>query len=88
MSQHTLRFRHGSGKVVWVEVDGMADILKVGRKGEVVLPRRARTALGVGEGDELLASFDEESIVLKRKARRFGEYLDSLSRWAQGRDRV
>lgn len=66
----------------------MADILKVGRKGEVVLPQRARAALGLREGDEVIVSVDDESIVLKRKARRFGEYLESLGRFTPGRDRT
>ncbi|HXQ24098.1 MAG TPA: AbrB/MazE/SpoVT family DNA-binding domain-containing protein [Candidatus Acidoferrales bacterium] len=66
----------------------MADILKVGRKGEVVLPQRARAALGLREGDEVIVSVDDESIVLKRKARRFGEYLESLGRLTPGRDRA
>lgn len=66
----------------------MADILKVGPKGELVLPRRVRTSLGLREGDELVLSFDEESIVLKRKARRFAQYLDTLSRAPTGRQRA
>ncbi len=65
----------------------MADILKIGRKGEVVLPRRVRTELGLNEGDELVVSLDGEAIVLKRKARRFGEYLDALGRPPLGRER-
>jgi bifunctional DNA-binding transcriptional regulator/antitoxin component of YhaV-PrlF toxin-antitoxin module len=39
-----------------------------------------RATLGLKEGDELVVSVDEEAIVLKRKARRFGQYLDRLSR--------
>ena len=64
------------------------DVLKVGRKGELVLPRRVRATLKLREGDELVLSFDEESIVLKRKARRFGEYIETLGRTPTGRDRV
>lgn len=65
----------------------MADVLKVGRKGELVLPRHARAALGLQEGDELVLTVDEDSIVLKRKARRFAEYLDTLGRKPTGRER-
>ena len=65
----------------------MADILKIGRKGEVVLPRRVRTELGLNEGDELVVSLEGEAIILKRKARRFGEYLDVLGRSPMGRER-
>jgi AbrB family looped-hinge helix DNA binding protein len=65
----------------------MADILKVGRKGEVVLPRRVRAALGLREGDQLVVSVDDEAIVLKRKARRFAQYLETLGRMPTGRER-
>jgi AbrB family looped-hinge helix DNA binding protein len=65
----------------------MADILKVGRKGEVVLPRRVRAALGLQEGDQLVVSVDDEAIVLKRKARRFAQYLETLGRTPTGRER-
>ena len=34
----------------------MADILKIGRHGDVIIPRRVRAALDLKEGDELLLS--------------------------------
>jgi len=66
----------------------MTDIVKIGRHGQVVLPRRIRTAFGLQEGDELVLTVEEESIVLKRKARRFTEYLDTLARTPGGRPRT
>ncbi len=65
----------------------MTDIIRLGRRGDLVLPRRVRATLGLREGDELLVSCDQESIVLRRKARRFGEYLDRLRRASPERDR-
>jgi AbrB family looped-hinge helix DNA binding protein len=65
----------------------MADILKLGPRGEVVLPRRVRAALGLQEGDELSLSLEDESIVLKRKAHRFAEYLETLGRTSTSRRR-
>jgi len=65
----------------------MTDIVKVGRRGELMLPSRVRAALGLQAGDELLVSIDEETIVLKRKARRFAQYLDALGRPAADRER-
>lgn len=56
----------------------MADIVKLGRRGELVLPRRVRAALALEEGDELLLAVEDDAIVLKRKARRFAEYLETL----------
>ncbi len=66
----------------------MPDIVKIGSKGEVVLPRRIRVELGLHEGHELLVTLDDEAIVLKRKARRFGEYLETLGRTSVGRTRT
>ena len=66
----------------------MADIVKLGRRGEFILPRHVRAALGLREGDELLVSLDEEAIVLKRKARRFGQYLETLRRPQGDRERT
>ena len=66
----------------------MADILRIGRKGEVVLPRRVRAAWGLKEGDQLLLSVEEDGIVLKRKARRFAEYIDVLTQPSSGRERA
>jgi AbrB family looped-hinge helix DNA binding protein len=58
----------------------MADILKIGRHGDVVIPRRVRAALDLKEGDELLLSVDNHTIVLSRKAKRFSEYLENLGK--------
>lgn len=64
----------------------MADILKVGRKGQLVLPRHARATLGLREGDELVLTIEDDALVLKRKARRFAEYLENLGRKPSGRE--
>lgn len=64
----------------------MADILKIGRKGELVLPRHARAALGLREGDELVLTVEDDSILLKRKARRFAQYLETLGRKSTARE--
>ena len=58
----------------------MADIVTVGRRGELVLPQHVRAALGLQEGDQLVLAMEDESIVLKRKARRFAQYLEGLGR--------
>jgi AbrB family looped-hinge helix DNA binding protein len=65
----------------------MVDIVKIGRHGQVVLPRRVRAVFGLREGDQLVLTVEDESIILKRKARRFAEYLDTLSRTPAGRTR-
>lgn len=58
----------------------MADIVKIGRRGDVVIPRRVRATLDLKEGDELLLSVDNDTIVLSRKAKRFSEYLETLGK--------
>ncbi|MEM2122155.1 MAG: AbrB/MazE/SpoVT family DNA-binding domain-containing protein [Candidatus Bathyarchaeia archaeon] len=40
-------------------------VLRIGRKGILILPKRLREGLGVGEGDELLAEASGGGIVLK-----------------------
>jgi AbrB family looped-hinge helix DNA binding protein len=62
----------------------MADILKIGRHGDVVIPRRVRAALDLKEGDELLLSVENDTIVLSRKAKRFSAYLESLGKKPRG----
>lgn len=56
----------------------MADILKIGRRGEIALPRKVCADLGLKEGDELLLAVEGDTIVLSRKAKRFSEYLEGL----------
>ncbi|MBI1816008.1 MAG: AbrB/MazE/SpoVT family DNA-binding domain-containing protein [Deltaproteobacteria bacterium] len=58
---------------------GITEVVKVGRRGELTLSRRVRAAFGVQEGDEMVLSVESEQLVLRRKAHRFGEYLDSLT---------
>ena len=77
----------GWTKLVGESLRIMADIVKIGRHGQVVLPRRVRAAFGLQEGDQLVLTVEDESIILKRKARRFAEYLDTLSRTPVGRPR-
>jgi AbrB family looped-hinge helix DNA binding protein len=58
----------------------MTEVVKVGRRGEVCLSRRVRAAFSLQEGDELVLSVEEDQLVLRRKARRFHEYLaDSVN---------
>jgi len=58
----------------------MTEVVKVGRRGEVSLSRRVRAAFSLQEGDELLLSVEDDQLVLRRKARRFHEYLaDNLN---------
>lgn len=53
----------------------LTEVVKIGRRGELALSRRARAAFSLQEGDELLLSVEDDQLVLRRKARRFHEYL-------------
>lgn len=62
----------------------LIDIVQIGKRGEVVLPRRVRQGLNLQEGDELVVTVEERRLVLERRARRLGTYLDALS--SNGKD--
>ena len=55
------------------------DVVKIGKRGEIVLPRRVRSALGLQEGDELILSLDDKRVTLERRARGFSTYLDVMN---------
>jgi len=56
----------------------VVEVVKVGKRGEIVLPRRIRSSLGLREGDELMLSVDEKRLVLERRSRGFSTYLDVM----------
>jgi AbrB family looped-hinge helix DNA binding protein len=55
------------------------DVVKLGKRGEIVLPRRVRSALALQEGDELMLAVDERRVTLERRGRGFKTYLDALN---------
>jgi AbrB family looped-hinge helix DNA binding protein len=57
----------------------IVEVLKIGKHGELVLPRRLRSRLGLREGDELVLTVEDKRIVLERRARGFAAYLDVLN---------
>ena len=57
----------------------IVEVLKVGKGGELVLPKRLRSRLGWRVGDELVVSVEDKRIVLERRARGFAAYLDVLT---------
>ena len=62
------------------------DVARVGSRGEVTLSRRVRAALGVRAGDDLLVTVEDGRLVLERRARRLGTYLEVLAGAASARD--
>jgi AbrB family looped-hinge helix DNA binding protein len=66
-----------------LERQGMAkpliEVVKLGRRGEIVLPRRVRSTLNLHEGDDLVLRVDDKRVVLERRARQFSTYLDVMA---------
>ncbi len=58
----------------------MADVVRLGHKGELSLPAQICKALDLKEGSELVVTIEDNAVVLRRKATRFSSYLDTLGR--------
>ena len=55
------------------------EVVRLGKRGELVLPRRVRSSLGVREGDELVLTVDDKRLVVEHRARGFSMYLDVMT---------
>lgn len=62
------------------------EIVRVGKRGEIVLPRRIRSAMQLQEGEELVLSLAEQRLVLERRARNFATYLDVMGNGGKGEE--
>lgn len=56
----------------------VVEIVRVGKRGEIVLPRRVRTTMKLQEGDELVLSVVEQRMMLERRTRTFATYLEAI----------
>ncbi len=56
----------------------MGSIVKVSRKHQVVVPREAREALGVGAGDELVVEVDKGKVMVKARPRSYARHMLGL----------
>ncbi len=63
----------------------LVEVVKIGKRGEVLLSRRLRRSLGLQEGDELVLSVEDRRIVMERRARHFGAYLDAITASSGGK---
>lgn len=57
----------------------LIDMVKLGKRGELILPRRVRSALGLREGDDLLVTVDDRRLIVERRTRALGTYLDAMA---------
>ncbi len=56
----------------------MGSGVKVSRKHQVVVPREAREALGVGAGDELVVEVENGRVLMKPKPRNYSKHMLGL----------
>ncbi len=56
----------------------MASIVKISRKHQVVVPREAREALGVGAGDELVVEVENGKVTIKPRPRSYSRLMLGL----------
>lgn len=56
----------------------LVEVLRVGKRGEIVLPRRVRNSLKLHEGDEMVLTVTDNRLILERRARKFATYLDAI----------
>jgi AbrB family looped-hinge helix DNA binding protein len=54
------------------------EVVRIGKRGEITLPRRIRAAMKLQEGDELILSIVEQRLVAERRTRNFAAYLDVI----------
>ena len=56
----------------------MAEV-KLSSKNQIVVPREARKALGVGAGAKLLVVVRGDSVILRRKPKSYAEAIEGLA---------
>jgi AbrB family looped-hinge helix DNA binding protein len=63
----------------------IVEVVRVGKRGELTLPRRVRNSLRLQEGDELVLTMAEHRVILERRTRHFGTYLEAINVASGGR---
>jgi len=56
----------------------LGSVVRVSRKHQVVVPREAREALGVGAGDELVVEVENGRVLMKPKPRNYSKHMLGL----------
>lgn len=64
----------------------VVEIVRVGKRGEIVLPRRIRNTMQLQEGEELVLSIADQRLVIERRARNFATYLDVMGNGSKGEE--
>ena len=56
----------------------MTETVRVGRKYRVVIPKKAREALNINCGDELIVSVKDGQILMRPKPKSYTDYMRGL----------
>lgn len=56
----------------------MAETVRVSRKYQVVIPKKARKALNINCGDELIVSVKDGQILMRPKPKSYTDYMRGL----------
>lgn len=56
----------------------MGSIVRVSRKHQVVVPREAREALGIGAGDELVVEVEKGKVMIKARPKSYARHMLGL----------
>ena len=57
----------------------LVEVVKLGKRGNLVLPQRVRSALGLSDGDELILTVEDKRVVMEHRRRGFSTYLDVMN---------
>jgi len=58
----------------------MNNVVKVGRRYQIVIPKKVREQLGVNIEDELIVRVRDGWIIMQPKPRRYSEYMQGLGK--------
>ena len=58
----------------------MKNVVKVGKRYQVVIPKEAREQLGINVEDKLIVGVRNARIIMQPKPRRYSEYMQGLGK--------
>jgi len=58
----------------------MKNVVKVGKRYQVVIPKEAREQLGINVEDKLIVGVRNAQIIMQPKPRRYSEYMQGLGK--------
>jgi len=56
----------------------LTETIRVSKKYQVVIPKQAREALDISQGDELVVSIREGQVIMRPKPKNYTQYLRGL----------